>query len=256
MPQADAEGAGGAPVEPFTEWLRVLPVVDAATQAPGSRLTDAVEFVFQVDEASVFERMGEPDFDELTAYDEAQRDTAQAIVEGAQHEFPGLDLTVRDESIGRGAAGVAVAVVVVGATVVVPAVSAWLDVAERVASLWRWMRRRKEGAPTLSLGAVKYLCLADLARRLNGAVDDVVLVWSGDVGPGANRDLTYSGSDLFGLLFASPHGSWMYVVSDAGDVVVRTEGAPIPREVAFYAGLPFEDAPQLPALLDADDEDT
>ena len=119
------------------------------------------------------------------------------------------------------------------------------------------MRGRPESI-AFTLGAAKYLCLADLAQRLGGDIDGVELLWSGDIGQGPGNDVTHSGADVFCLFFVRSEATWVYVIDSTGGLLAFARGEPLPRMVANYnyvEGLDLDSAPEAATELFSDDED-
>lgn len=175
-------------------------------------------------------------------------------------EVPCSPLAARAEGLGRGAEGPAIAIYIAAATVIIGQVLTWLDAAERVAQFWRWARKRQR-PPVLSLGALVMLTAIDLERRL-GSVEDVGLIWAGDVGGWAERgDLGYTGEDIYAVLYARAGALWVYVVDDIGQVLHFGQGAQAPHShLRHIVGDhdPVESAPPEPRsmLLEGDEEET
>lgn len=177
-------------------------------------------------------------------------------IEGILDAPEGVTLERRQTSVGRGWEGVAEAVVI-GATAVVTTI----QLAEYVARAWKWLRRKareQEGSIAFSLGAAKYLCLADLARRLGGDIEGVELLWSGDIGHGPRNDVTHSGVDVFCLFFVRSEATWVYVIDSTGGLLAFAQGGPLPRMVADYNyvdGLDLDSAPEAAPQLFPDEGD-
>ena len=185
--------------------------VEHASDFPGSRLTDEIEFVYGVPETED----GTPDeFDRVVG----------SIVEQSDldHSVPAFH--ARSTGIGRGAEGIAVAFQIIGgATVLAAAVVTWLEFGKHALRFWIRLREGRGWPPVLSLGAVKLFCAVHLERHL-GSIDGAVLVYAGDVGGGLQHDLGYTGDDVFLVLFARGPDIYLYLIDSRGQLLVFSPG--------------------------------
>jgi len=171
--------------------------------------------------------------------------TAEGAEVAAEEMLDGIDvpegLEIRGvpAGVGRGASGLGIALAIMsGAVLARGAIRALVDTATDIARLWKRLFR-KHGPPMLSLGALKMLCVADLARR-EPSLDAVVLLHAAEV-TGEIPDIDHTGHDLFLITFVRPlpgysgEGDlWLYVVDTYGQVV---HFASVRWEALYHLGL-------------------
>ena len=127
--------------------------------------------------------------------------------------------------------------------------------AKRVAQMWRRIRKRTGQRPDLSLGALVCVCLTDLAHRLDGQLDGVVLVSATDLteGLGATTDHSSTGQPCV-VVFGRFDRTWTYLVDSQGNLYNFGVGSPLKPSYHWATGQP-SDAPPLaepPQVLLAD----
>lgn len=101
----------------------------------------------------------------------------------------------------------------------------------RLAELLQTLRNSPESPsrPDLSLGAAVYLCMADLHNWVGGEVDEIELIEARDLTDPRRLEQSFSGGgDPYLLLFDSPNGSWLYLITSQGVVVHRSASGPLP----------------------------
>lgn len=199
----------------------------ARQDRPGTRLTLQAEFVWGY----------EPDAKEYPAFEEGQPEAVERaaldLLGASDRDEVPIEFSARPEGLGRGAEGPAIALVIATATLVASQVLTWLDVAERVARAWKWVRT-KHRPPVLSLGAVVLLTATDLHERLEN-MNGVEVLWAGDVtGMAEVGDLIYSGEDIYGVIYTREGQMWIYIVDDIGQLIHFGDGRQHP-----HSGLRF-----------------
>lgn len=205
----------------------------------GGRLTDRVEFAW------VFG----PETEDV----DPSKMVAERVVDAGEDPTD-LGAEGRWGEAGRGWSTDALLLVLGGGILVTNIIAAfndWDEFIRKVARLWR--RLRGTSTPMLSLGAVKLLCLADLAQR-GCDVRRVGLLFAGDVGGGVHSDLSYSGRDLFVVLFSRDRGGFfLYLVDSTGRLLHFAKGDAYQPDVedSEVSGWDVEDRSRLPFLLDS-----
>jgi hypothetical protein len=203
--------------------------------APRSRFTNKLVFVVDARDPA--------GGDSVTS---AQRDEVVAEARG-----PG-DVVIApfDAAIGRGASGSALGLLVeLGVNVSATALTA------AVVAVWKRIRHRK---PIMSVGALRYLCLADLLGRLGtDSADDVVTVVACDTSGPRPSELNPVDIEPVLVVFADQLNtrSWVYLVSPRGHILSFHEGEPIMAPATYYSGLPPPPAGYEPPILLAEDTD-
>jgi hypothetical protein len=115
---------------------------------------------------------------------------------------------------GRGASGVAAALLIVEAIGGVGGAAATLYQGARISvAAYRAVRRRLGHRPFVSVGAAKLLAAADLLERTG--FDDFVLVGAGDVAD-SPHDEAFTGADQFWVVFGRFPDLFVYIVDGAG----------------------------------------
>ncbi len=172
-----------------------------------------------------------------------QEDAAKVAKEiaGEAAGEEGLEIRGVPSSVGRGASGAGIALQVLGIIADVGgSVAAIVVSAKAVARFWKRLFRTK-GPPMLSLGAIKLLCIADLAQR-ETTLEGIELLHAIDV-TGVIADIDHTGLDLFLITFVRPlpgyqgEGDlWFYVVDTYGQVIHRATS----RFEALYRSRAFD----------------
>lgn len=163
----------------------------------------------------------------------------------------GSDITAESSTVGWGGSGFGVTFIleslatvggVGGGTVIVW--SSARRVADRVVQVLR--RLRGDGQrPDMSVGAVGYLCIADLATRLDSMPEEIQVVHAGELMPGLGGCLGHSGTgELFVYLLATGDDSWLYLGNSQGDLLHRSEGGPLPATIYWPTGADWTDEPK------------
>jgi hypothetical protein len=216
----------------FQDYYELRSRVREIEQSRGSRQTSEVEFAFVAESQTDADQLAR----ELTQYLDVAPDVAR--------------LETRPATMGRGFSSFGIALIVLGIS------GDTISVAQFVGWLWRkirgWSRSRSGPEPVISLGAAKYLCLADLAMKVGDEeAERAVAVCGSEVGPSTGVDIDHTGSDLFFFLFATDAWTWAYVIDSLGQVIFSGRAAPLAQNVASYAGTDWTTAPQnLPHILD------
>lgn len=151
-------------------------------------------------------------------------------------EFPDVEVSAARTSAGRGAAWQAVALAVALASAPGGIHATW-----RVFSrIFNHLQSRGEH-PSMSIGAIRHLCLADLLQSHPDLKDaDVIDVVATEVAPpGPPGDLGHTGRDMFMVIFVKADNSctWVYLVDGYGQVLHMGQGAPLTLDLAFESGL-------------------
>jgi hypothetical protein len=132
------------------------------------------------------------------------------------------------------------------------AILAWSSVkftCRRVVRLWRHFRSRNI-SPDMSVGAVGYLCLADLHDTVGDRFDCVSLVHAGELMPEAGAALGHSGAgDLFIYIFGDAQSSWLYLANSKGQLLHRSESGPLPWSFYWPTGTDWDTEAVEPPLL-------
>lgn len=127
--------------------------------------------------------------------------------------------------------------------------------AKRVAQMWRRIRKRTGQRPDLSLGALVCVCLTDLAHRLDGQLDGVVLVSATDLteGLGATTDHSGTGQPCV-VVFGRFDRTWTYLVDSQGNLYNFGVGWPLKPSYHWATGQPSDASPlaEPPQMLLAD----
>lgn len=147
---------------------------------------------------------------------------------------------------GRGAAGTALGLLV-DLAIGVGGSAAW----STVTAVWKRIRHRR---PTMSVGALRYLCMADLAHRLGrDSLDDVLTVLACDTSGPRPTELNMVDIEPVLVVFADKGNtrSWVYLVSPRGHVLSFHEGEPMIGGLTYYKGLP-QPSKEPPLLLPDD----
>ncbi|MEU8242074.1 hypothetical protein AB0C07_27795 [Actinoplanes missouriensis] len=140
-------------------------------------------------------------------------DDAAAVVEGTRSEGGQL----RPVEVGRGAAGVSVALTMVGYVSDVGGTIAFaLLLAAATRKTWQKLRNTKRGIISVSSGAAGLLALADAANRHRS--EDIRLVSFGPLD--ADADRSFSEFDVFWAVVEVVNSEIVefYLISDKGDV--------------------------------------
>ncbi|MDP8975630.1 MAG: hypothetical protein M3N28_04555 [Actinomycetota bacterium] len=238
-------------------WYEVRSKFEEYKAVEDTRFTDRAEFVLLPLTDEGFLALDECSPDEPIDAGLAARILPE--LEDVSHE-DGVEL--RPTGLGREADVSAIAIVVgtalAGAYATIVAFNELAEFGERVARYWRTIRDRRPDLPVLSMGALKSLCAADLSRR-EPDTDGVLLQWAGDIGGGEAVDLSYTGEDLFLILFARYERglgeTWLYVVDAYGRVVHFTKALQHPSLWVRHAGEKEPTSVELPMLTELDDED-
>jgi hypothetical protein len=234
--------------EHSTDALDALHDAAATAERADTRLTDRVEFVAFTDEVVPQADLRKP----LQAMGVAAYPELRAEIEAGEVE-------VRTSGIGRGAEAEAIALALAAISgviyVMTQAADKVLDVAQKASELWGKLGARR-GRITLSLGAVKALCVEDLRRQI-GSLDDVFFFWVGDIGGGLRVDAGHTGEDIFLVHMAriqpGEGRSWVYVVDSNGRVLQQTSFLQHPATYGRIVGS-FDDSPPVDLHYLLDDE--
>lgn len=134
-------------------------------------------------------------------------------------------------------------------------VLAWASVrfaCNRVAKLWRHLHEKEGLEPDMSVGAVGYLCLADLHDLVHDRFDGIVVVHAGDLMPDAGATIGHSGAgELFLYVFANAQASWVYLANSKGQLLHRSESGSIPRSFFWNTGGDWDSPPARSVYLAA-----
>lgn len=182
----------------------------------GSRYTERVEFVFSV---------GEPSECELL-------EMRQELEAEIANRFPEVEVETVHTSSGRGASAEAIALVATFVSMPGAAYASW----KVVSGLFRLFRSRGQH-PTMSIGATRHLCLADLLQRNPDlAEEDVAEVITTEVSPpGPPGELDHTGMDMFMAVFVKTDNSctWVYLVDSWGKILHMGQGEPLTGDLAY-----------------------
>ena len=194
-----------------TEWIP-----DWDDDGHGSRYTDRVEFVLSV---------GDPGEAEI-------RRMQDELVSSVAVEVPEVGVETARASSGRGASSGAIALIVSLAGAPGAAYATW----QVFARVFNFLRSRG-GHPTMSIGAIRHLCLADLFQSHPDLRDlDVLEVVTTEVSPpGPPSDLDHAGRDMFMAIFVKRDNSctWIYLVDSYGKILHTGQGEPLTGDLAF-----------------------
>lgn len=211
------------PMEDSKEYFAQMADMLGRSQVAGRFSTD-VEFAYPVGEVNWPKG-------EQTAQQVVEEE-ARRITEAAGPFPDEVEFRARPASIGRGADGLGLAIQIVTAALqATGGIVGLVEFAKLVGRTWKRLFRKKP--PMLSLGAVKMLCIADLAER-EGDLQGVELLFAGDVSRGP--DLSHTGFDLFMVAFLrqdqSVYGTggqlWFYIVDAYGRIVHQGEAQHVP----------------------------
>jgi hypothetical protein len=141
-------------------------------------------------------------------------------------------------------------------------VIAWAAVRQAcrtVLRIWRRLRQddRLRAEPDLSVGAVAYLCIADLHAHLDGDIDGVRLVHCADLAGLDSGSFGFSGAgELYLFLFSRAGQTWLYLTTSRGRLLHRSIGKSVPP--SMYSLIPNDgwDGPWPPAEYVADEVDS
>ncbi len=106
----------------------------------------------------------------------------------------------------------------------------------------------------MSVGALRYLCMADLVDRLAvDSVDDIVTVVACDTSGPRPSELNPVDIEPVLVVFADRINtrSWVYLMSPRGHILSFHEGEPMMAGLSSYSGLPTP-AEEPPLLLSND----
>ena len=221
---------------------RQLPPADTATlpgmaafwydrwdaQSPGSRFTEKIEFVIGVgDFSSVVEGEGQVEWEDGFAH------LSKRVLADLSAEFPDLPVRVFDTSHGRGASGDALGIVLD----ILTAPDGLVGTTLLVKKAYDLLVANREG-PTVSLGAAKHLCLADLLQHDTTLDPDKIrtLLVTEASPPGPPSELDHTGLDMFTVLFGDSENtrSWLYLIDCGGKILHRSEGEAIPEWTLWF----------------------
>ncbi|MDW3214100.1 MAG: hypothetical protein R8G01_08905 [Ilumatobacteraceae bacterium] len=170
----------------------------------------------------------------------------------------GLDVRAEPTGVGWGGDSGALTVVLESLAAVGTygggAVLSWQAIKMSVNSLVSALRTiaGRSAHVHLSLGAMTYLCLADLHDLVGEEFEGVRLVHAGELNPALGSTLGYSGAgELYTVLLVNRRSSWLYLVDSNGHLLHRSEGHPPQFGMYSIAGY-FEDMTEqaLPKIYD------
>lgn len=190
---------------------------------PGSRFTNQAVFVLTVPETEEGDRIAD-----------AQMTEAVAAARGESE----VRITAFRATYGRGASDSAIGLLVDLAIGFAPSV---------VAAVWMRIRHRR---PIMSVGALRYLCMADLAQRLGlDSLDDVVEVVACDTAGARPPELNPVDIEPVLVVFTDRANtrSWVYLVSPRGHLLSFHEGQPMTAGLTYYRDIspPAKEPPLL-----------
>jgi hypothetical protein len=192
------------------------------SEHPG-RFSDSVDFAYPIREREFqLERAAQPGEPYMEVATRVATKEGQRILEEVGPP-EGLEVVGSPTSIGRGAEGLGLALQILEVTgIVTGSILGVVETAKLIARFWKRLLRKK-GPPMLSMGAIKMLCIADLANRVEDLTGFEIL-HADDVSGGS--ETSHTGLDLFLVLFLRREPTfgvagelWIYLVDAHGKVV-------------------------------------
>ena len=241
------EGSESEPVgRSLIDWIPTFAsTLDAMRSEPSSRSFTGIRFTIIVQDDE--ERLASEARQIVTSFAETEHVETCAAADGVGWggDVEAISFVLEfTERIG-GVAGGAV-VLAAGAR----------KVAQAVTRLYQ--RLRKHGKqPLMSLGALTALCFADLIRQKQEDWQGFRLHSALDLDPAAGGMYGHGGyGELYLVMFTRADESWVYVVTEKGQLISRSRGAPISHMLDYYdyEGVDFEHLPEVPELDLGNDE--
>ena len=205
---------------------------------PGSRFTGRIEFVIGVGDFGRLDEAAEDheeldDGDGLDEWEVGYRRYSQEILSELTESFPEVQFQAFDTSYGRGAEADALGLVLDWAA----RPGAVVATAVLVKRVYDHLRRKGFGS-TMSLGAAKYYCLADLLQH-DSTLDpnSIRTVLATEAShPGSPTELNHTSLDMFTIIFQDSENSrsWVYLIHCDGKILHRSEGEPIPEHTLWF----------------------
>jgi len=202
------------------EYFTMMADILTGAQLP-TRFSDEIDFAYSLPEGK-WPEVGESG-SEKESVERIAQEEARKLAEEVGPLPSGMELRGLPTGVGRGAEGWGFVLQLFGVTgTVTGAVLGVVESAKLVGRVWKRLFKKK--SPMLSLGAIKMLCIADLAER-KADLAGVELLFAGDVTQGP--DASHTGLDLFLVMFVrqdpNVYGTggdlWIYIVDAHGKLV-------------------------------------